>query len=99
MGEILRESRLPKNKIELSIEESNWLHKFNIEDLDVAEARCLLEVLEIRKDHSRMEIWMKERKLFKLFFDGASKGNPGVEGGGGVMISPKGILNLNTIGI
>ena len=33
---------------------------------------------------------MKERKLFKLFFDGASKGNPGVAGAGGVIMSPKG---------
>ena len=33
---------------------------------------------------------MKERKLFKLFFDGALKGNPGVAGGGGVMINPEG---------
>ena len=37
-----------------------------------------------------MEIWMKERKLFKLFFDGASKGNPGMDGGGGIIISPEG---------
>ena len=33
---------------------------------------------------------MKERKLIKLFFDGASKGNPGVAGWGGIIISPKG---------
>ena len=30
MGETLRESGLPKNKIELAIEESNWLNNFNI---------------------------------------------------------------------
>ena len=44
MGETLRESRMHKNKIELSIKESSWLHKFNIEDLDVAMARHPLEV-------------------------------------------------------
>ena len=37
-----------------------------------------------------MEIWMKERKLFKLFFDGASKGNPGIAGGGGGVMSHEG---------
>ena len=50
MGETLRESRMPKNKIELSTKESSWLHKFNIEYLDVAKARNPLEVWEIRKD-------------------------------------------------
>ena len=52
---------MPKNKIKLSIEESSWLHKFDIEDLDVAMGRHSLEVWEIRMDHSKMEIWMKER--------------------------------------
>ena len=33
---------------------------------------------------------MKERKIFKLFFDGASKGNPGRAGGGGVVICLEG---------
>ena len=37
-----------------------------------------------------MEIWLKERNLFKLFFDGASKGNLGIAGGGGVIIYPEG---------
>ena len=88
MGETLREFRLPKNEIELTIEESNRLNNFNIVDIDEAKAKCSLEVWEIRKDHSQMEIWMKERKLFKLFFDGASKGNLGVAGGG-IIISPE----------
>ena len=41
-------------------------------------------------DHSQFEIWMKERKLFKLFFDGVSKGNLGVARGGGIIISLEG---------
>ena len=45
-------------------------------------------------DQSQFEIWMKERKIFKLFFDGASKGNPGAAGGGGVIICPEG--NIET---
>ena len=90
MGETLRTYLFPKNKTVLSSEESNWLHSFNISDLDTTMARRPLEVQEIRMDHSQFEIWMKQRKLFKLFFDGASKENPWVSGGGRVIIFLKG---------
>ena len=89
MGEFFRATLLPKNKTNLSLEESNWLQSFNISDLDTEMARRPLELWEIRMDHSQFEIWMKERKLFKLFFDGASKGNLGVSEGGGVIIFPE----------
>ena len=36
---------------------------------------------------------MKERKIFKLFFYGASKGNLGRAGGGGVVIFPDGKID------
>ena len=41
-------------------------------------------------DKTQFENWLKERKIFKLFFDGASKGNPGKVGGGGVIMDPGG---------
>ena len=85
---------LPKNKTKLSLDEVNWLHSFNIYDLDTTLAKQSLEVWEIRMGQSQFEIWMKERKLFKLFFDGASKGNPAVAGGGGFIICPEG--NIKT---
>ena len=53
-------------------------------------AKRSLEVWEIRLDQSQFENWMKERKIFKLFFDGASKGNSGMVGGGGVIIYSEG---------
>ena len=56
MGETIRASLLPKNKTELSLEESNWLHSFNISDLDISMARRPLEVWEIRMDHNNYQI-------------------------------------------
>ena len=41
-------------------------------------------------DKLQFENWLRERKIFQLFFDGASKGNPGRAGGGGVIIDPGG---------
>ena len=49
-----------------------------------------LEDWEIRMDKSQFENWLRERKIFKLFFDGASKGNPGKAGGGGIIMEPGG---------
>ena len=45
---------------------------------------------EIRMDKTQFENWLRERKLFKLFFDRASKGNLGRAGGGGVIMDPGG---------
>ena len=53
-----------------------------------------LEEWEVRMDKSQFENWLRERKIFKLFFDGASKGNLGQAGGGGVVINPRGKVEI-----
>ena len=53
-----------------------------------------LEEWEVRMDKSQFENWLRERKIFKLFFDGASKGNPGRARGGGVVINPRGKVEI-----
>ena len=45
-------------------------------------------------DKSQFENWLKERKIFKLFFDGDSKGNPWREGGGKVVICVDGKIDI-----
>ena len=90
MREILNVTLLPKNKTKLTTNKVNWMQSFNLSDLDTNMAKRTLEVWEIRLDQSQFDNWMKERKIFKLFFDRASKGNQGIVGGGGVIICPKG---------
>ena len=90
MGEILNDYLLPKNKDRITSDESRWLDSFNISKIIIATAKNLLEVWELRMDKTQFEIWLKERKIFKLFFGGASKGNPGAAGGGGIFRNPKG---------
>jgi len=45
-------------------------------------------------DKSQFENWLKERKIFKLFFDWVSKGNRGRAGGEGVVMCPEGKIDL-----
>ena len=40
-------------------------------------AAIKLEEWDLRMDSDQFENWLRERNIFKLFFDGASKGNPG----------------------
>ena len=82
MGEIINMELIPKNKTKLSPDEVRWMQSFKIVELDIIKVKKSHEVWEIRMDQSQFEIWMKERKIFKLFFDGASEGNPRVTGGG-----------------
>ena len=53
-----------------------------------------MEIWEIRLDKVQFGRWMKERRIAKLFFHGASKGNPRMVRGGGVIISPEGELEM-----
>ena len=94
MGEMLNASMLTKNKANLSPKKVNWVNYFNIYELDITRAKRSLEIWEIRLEQSQFENWMKERKIFKLFFDRSSKGNPGMVGEGGVIIFPEGKIEI-----
>ena len=50
---------------------------------------------EIRLDELEFISWKASLNELCLFFDGASKGNPGLAGGGGVITSANGIVLSN----
>ena len=94
MGEVINIKQVWRNKANLTTSEINWMHSFNSSAVDIDLTLKKLEIWEIRLDKSQFENWMKERKIFKLFFDCASKRNPGMAGGGGVIICPKGKIEM-----
>ena len=94
MGEIMNMSSFPKNMTKLSPDEVSWMQSFKINDLDTIMVKRYLEVWEIRMDPTLFEISMKERKIFKILFDEASKGNLGATRGGDVILCLKG--NIET---
>ena len=41
------------------------------------------------------QVWWRKQGKVKIFFDGASKGNPGISGAGGVIYSHDGLTKDN----
>ena len=91
--EVISISKLPSNKGTLTEKEKERMKKFIPLADNLMDAKKL-EAWEIRMDNSQFDNWLKERKIFKLFFDGASKGNPGKAEGGGVIINPDGEVEV-----
>ena len=89
LKEIVRISKIPNNKGNLTDNEKKLMHSLDLKTANHMVANKV-EDWEIRLDTSQFENWLKERKIFKLFFDGVSKGNPGRAGGGGVIFEPRG---------
>ena len=94
MGEVIKVNRVVRNKVKLSVNEVNWMHLFNASSSDIEPIPRKLETWEIRLDKSQFRNWMKERKMFKLLFDGASKGNLGMAKSGGAIICPEGKIEV-----
>ena len=77
-GRGYKDKQVSRYKANITANEINWMHSFNSSTEDIDLPLMKLEIWEIRLDKSQFGNWMKERKMFKLFFDGGSKGNPGM---------------------
>ena len=84
-------------KTSLQTSEEVWLSSLNPElmkTLPYSPSSPKLAVWEIRKEPGEFRDWRKKLNMNSLFFDGASKGNPGEAGGGGVLHDPEDNLLL-----
>ena len=70
------------------------MQSFNASSFDIDPTPRKLEIWEIRLDKTQFGNWMKERKMFKLLFDGASKGNLGMAGSDGVIMCLEGKIEV-----
>jgi hypothetical protein len=96
MGDFLSSINLPANKDKLTPIEEEWLSSLIPSALKVSTApQPSTFEWEIRLDPSTFTNWRKSLQRHSLFFDGASKGNPGEAGGGGVIIDPEEIKVLS----
>jgi hypothetical protein len=74
---------------EMEEQEELWRDQFQIQQQIGSKAKATTqEHWEIRTEKSEFDNWKRERKIHILSFDGASKGNPGQAGGGGIIVKP-----------
>jgi hypothetical protein len=70
----------------LDEEQGRWVAQFNIPGLESKQgSHPIQESWEIRKSGNEFAIWKSNIKTPILFSDGASKGNLGQAGGGGII--------------
>jgi ribonuclease HI len=71
-------------------DEEAWLNKLNLQDFP---APCMIKNIscwQLQYTPQEFTTWLNSQKNHVLSFDGASKGNPGEAGVGGVLFSPRG---------
>eukprot|EP00253_Pinus_taeda_P024317 PITA_24317 len=95
LGEALEANTSSRNETSLVKEEEQWLKDLipNLKERPVPPALSQAN-WEIRLEELEFIKWRLALDDHCLFFDGASKGNPGVAGSGGVLLSPGGFPEL-----
>eukprot|EP00253_Pinus_taeda_P012315 PITA_12315 len=95
LGEALEANATLRNETRLLIEEENWIKELvpKLKERPPQSAP-VPSSWEIRLEEQEFIKWRSTLEEHCLFFDGASKGNPGVAGSGGVLLSPGGSPEL-----
>eukprot|EP00253_Pinus_taeda_P019066 PITA_19066 len=84
-----------RNEANLNKEEEQWLKEFvSINQPTTSSPATIHTRWEIRLEEQEFLKWRSALEDHCLFFDGASKGNPGAAGGGGVLLNPDGSVLL-----
>ena len=97
LGDTLKFQGEHYSKSTLQASEEVWLSSLNLDLLKTplySPKSPKLAMWEIRKEPGEFKDWRKKLNRNSLFFDGASKGNPGEAGGGGVLYDPEDNLLL-----
>ena len=95
LGEALEANISSRNDLSLTKDEEQWLKELipNLKERpippDASHANW-----EIRLEESEFIKWRSALEDHCLFFDGASKGNPGIAGSGGVLLNPGGFTEM-----
>jgi hypothetical protein len=90
LGEYLTSRRIKVEKIEqLEKEEELWMSKMNVK-ICLSSKRTQRSFWQLQASPQEYNLWLSSQSGFILCFDGASKGNPGEAGVGGVLYGPRG---------
>jgi hypothetical protein len=90
LGDFLSSQHLPTNKRVLTSIEEDWMSSLLPKTLKLVIAHVPSTTKwEIRMNSSTFALWRNALQRHNLFFDGASKGNPGAARGGGVLWIPR----------
>jgi len=87
LGEVIESKHHLNNSIDLNPQELSWLSNFSTKASISSSLKSTTEPWEVRMDEQEFIKWRHKLSESCLFFDGASKGNPGQAGGGGVIFS------------
>lgn len=96
LSEALDSQTKLQNAHTLESNEDQWLkelvpnHQHRLASKSISRARW-----EVRLEEQDFIKWRSALEKHSLFFDSASKGNPGAAGGGGILLGPSGMLEVS----
>ena len=73
-----------------------WLGSLHVDKIQLGSGRPVIKPSwQIRITEKEFTKWWKKKNKVSIFFDGASKGNPGKFGAGGLIYYPVGMLETS----